>query len=53
MIAKGRPKKDRFINFAVTRDDLQRLNKILSKREITASEYMRRLLHKAFQEEGV
>ena len=41
------------IAFAVSTDDLQRFNSILCAKNLSASEYMRELLHKAFEKEGV
>ena len=41
------------IAFAVSTDDLQRFNAILCAKNLSASEYMRELLHKAFEKEGV
>ena len=45
--------KNKFICFAVTVTDIQRFNKILCEKKISASEYMRKLLHEAFEKEGV
>ena len=42
-----------FIGFKVSNQDMQRLNEILRRENVTASAYLRKLLHKAFEKEGV